>query len=196
MIKKLSDILLKYLIKSDVIESNKESIDYYRYGLEITISSTLNIILILLVGIISHNFTESIAFLICFVPLRQYTGGYHANSYLKCNITFVSLYILLLFIYHLTSAKIDFYIELLSVLFSNIIFLTECPFEHKNKPLSDNQKHKHKILAVTLGLLYGAVGVVLKVFAYNIGVIFLYTLVLISLLVIVATLQKIREGEE
>jgi len=51
-------------------------------------------------------------------------------------------------------------------------------------------------LAIILGLLYSMVGVTLKVLSYNIGVIFLYALMLISILVIVATVQKMRKGEQ
>jgi len=41
-------------------------------------------------------------------------------------------------------------------------------------------------------LLYGSIGVISQVLSYDVGVMFLYTLVLISLLVIVATFQRIR----
>ena len=196
MIEIISNNLLKYLIKSEVIDDSEDSVAYYRYGLEITISSILNIVFILLVGIISNNFFESVAFLICFVPLRQFTGGYHADTYFKCNLSFVILFSLLLLIYNLTFQFISIYAELTMLVFSLIIFATECPVEHKNKPLTDKQNKRNRRLAVILGLLYGAVGVVFKVLSYSIGVIFIYTLVLISLLIIVATLQKIRKGEE
>lgn len=196
MIKIISDNLLEYLIKSDVIDDNEDCVAYYRYGLEITISSILNIVLILLVGIISNNFFESIAFLICFIPLRQFTGGYHADTYFKCNLSFVTLFSLLLLIYNITFKFISIYAELTMLVFSLVIFITECPVENKNKPLTDKQKRKNGCLAVILGFLYGAIGVILKVLSYSIGVIFIYTLVLISLLIIVATLQKIRKGKK
>lgn len=195
MIKVISDNILKYLIKSEVIDDSKECSDYYRYGLEITISSILNIVLILLVGIISNNFFESVTFLICFIPLRQFTGGYHADTYLKCNLSFMLLFSVLLLIYNITFQFISFYAEFAMLVLSMIIFITECPVENKNKPLTDKQKKKNNHLAVILGLFYGVIGVILKVLSYSIGVIFIYTLVLISLLIIVAKLQKIRKEE-
>ena len=195
MIKSTSNKLLQYLIKADVIDKSEDALAYYKYGLEITISSLLNIILIVSIGIISGQLIESMIFLICFVPLRQFTGGYHANSYFKCNVLFSVLFIILLTIYNLTVTRISFYGCILMLVFSITIFLSECPVEHPNKPLTDLQKKKNKYLSIILGLLYGAIGVMSKVLSYNIGVLFLYTLVLISLLVIVATFQKIRKGE-
>ncbi|MCM1228262.1 MAG: accessory gene regulator B family protein [Clostridium sp.] len=88
MIKKLTNHVLEYLISSNVIENDDESKDYYQYGIEITISSLLNIVLIVAIGIVSGNILESILFLSCFVPLRQFTGGFHAKTYFLCNLSF------------------------------------------------------------------------------------------------------------
>lgn len=191
MIKSISNSLLQYLIKADVIDKSEEALAYYRYGLEITISSLLNIVLIISIGIISGQFIESILFLICFVPLRRFTGGYHANSYLKCNLLFSLLFILLLTIFNITVTRISLYGCIIMLIFSIAISFSECPVEHHNKPLTDSQKKRSKYLSIILGLLYGAIGVISKVLSYSIGVLFLYTLVLISLLVIVATFQKL-----
>ncbi len=197
MISKLSDWLLRILIRADAIENNKVMIDYYRYGFEITISSILNILLILLVGILSHSLKESFFFLGCFVPLRLVTGGYHANTYLKCNIMFVISYISLLIIYNLSKGILTEYAAIIMVAFSLTIFITVCPIENKNKPLSDVVRYKNKILSIILGTFYGVIGIVSKVLSYDIGVIFLYTLTLISLLVIAAILQDLRkEGHD
>ena len=195
MIKAISNKLLKYLIKTDVINKSEDALAYYKYGLEITISSLLNILLIISIGIISGQLIESVLFLICFIPLRQFTGGYHANSYLKCNFMFSVLFIILLAIFNLTVTQITFYGCILMLVFSIATFISECPIEHSNKPLTDSQKVKNKYLSIILGLLYGAIGVMSKVLSYNIGVLFLYTLVLISLLVIVATFQKLRKDK-
>jgi len=43
MIKKLTNHILSYLISSNAIDDNEETKDYYRYGIEITISSLINI---------------------------------------------------------------------------------------------------------------------------------------------------------
>ena len=196
MIKSISNKLLQYLLQANVIDKSEDVLAYYKYGIEITISSLLNIVLIISIGIISGQLIESILFLICFVPMRQFTGGYHADSYFKCNFLFSVLYILLLIIYNLTASIITFYGELLIAIFSITVIITECPIEHPNKLLSNSQKKNNKYLAIILGLLYSMVGVTLKVLSYNIGAIFIYALMLISILVIVATVQKMRKGEQ
>ena len=63
MISHISEQMLQYLLKSRVINDSDEEKEYYRYGIEITISSLLNIILIIGIGIIFRNVFESIIFL-------------------------------------------------------------------------------------------------------------------------------------
>ena len=65
MIKKLTNHILSYLISSNAIDDNEETKDYYRYGIEITISSLINILLIIIIGIVSGNALESMANMAC-----------------------------------------------------------------------------------------------------------------------------------
>ena len=58
MIKKLSQYILRYLLHNDVIKDTNDEKEYYQYGIEITISSILNIILILVIGLITWNILD------------------------------------------------------------------------------------------------------------------------------------------
>ena len=88
MIKKLSQYILQYLLRNNVIENTQDEKEYYQYGIEITISSVLNILLILGIGLVTRNILENVIFLLFFIPIRQFTGGFYANTYFKCNLSF------------------------------------------------------------------------------------------------------------
>ena len=182
MIKKLTNHILSYLISSNAIDDNEETKDYYRYGIEITISSLINILLIIIIGIVSGNALESIVFLACFIPLRQFTGGFHAKTYFLCNLSFAVSFIILLIVYKFTNQYVTSYIVFLIIIFSCIIFFSECPVENKNKVITEEKKKIHKVISVILCFLYGITGAILIMFSYKIGVILLYTLILISFL--------------
>lgn len=79
MMQVLSKIILNYLIKQEVINNTSEDREFYQYGIEITISSLLNIILVVTLGTIFNAFFESLVFLLCFIIIRQFTGGYLPN---------------------------------------------------------------------------------------------------------------------
>lgn len=197
MIERLGSCILEYLLKNNAIEDDEEIIAYYRYGIEITISSLLNVLIIILIGLISKQLVESIAFLLCFIPIRQFTGGFHANSYLKCNASFALCFIILLIIYRFTRDNFDLYYTLAITILSSIVFGFECPVEHVNKKIAREKKPYYKIIAIILCVLYNMIAAVLQVLSYPVGVMITYTIALVSILVMLAVLRDIRrEGKK
>lgn len=186
----------KYLIRSRVIEDTDSDREYYQYGIEITVSSLLNIILILSIGIIARSFFESIIFLLCFVLIRQFTGGYHADTYVKCNLTFCISFLAVLILYYTTAQYLSTYISILITFVCVSVFLLKCPIEHINKPIPNNRKAVHKILAALLGAVYGAIGTALTAFSNRYGALVIYTLSLVTVLVIAAILKEGRNRNE
>lgn len=189
MISHISEQMLQYLLKSRVINDSDEEKEYYRYGIEITISSLLNIILIIVIGIIFRNVFESIIFLSFFMLIRQFTGGYHADTYFKCNLSFCISFISVLIMYHSTYEKITIslsgYISILCV--AIILFL--CPIENVNKPIPKYKRNFFKYVSAILGIVYGIIGTVLISLSIKYGVLILYTLVLVTALIIAAIIK-------
>ena len=67
----------------------EEDVNKCRYGLDIFISSVLEIVSILIIAAVIGNFFQTLLFFAAFIPLRVYAGGYHADTKLRCY--FVSL---------------------------------------------------------------------------------------------------------
>ncbi|MCM1009209.1 MAG: accessory gene regulator B family protein [Ruminococcus flavefaciens] len=192
MIEKMSGAIVNYMLKCEVISNTKEDMEYYQYGVEITVSSIINVLLILFIGLVFGNLIESVLFLLLFIPIRQYTGGYHANTYFKCNLTFAVLFAILLFFYRFTGEILTSYFSILIVYVCVLTIVFMCPIENPNKPIPKEKRKGHKIMAITLGTIYGITGVVLVVFANKYGALILYTLLQVTLLVLAAFLPKRR----
>lgn len=189
-------MILEYLIKSNVIENTDTEREYYQYGIEITVSSLLNIILIISIGALTFSIFESIIFLVCFVLIRQFTGGYHANTYFKCNLTFCISFIAVLVLYYTTAVYLSTYISILITFVCVSVFLVKCPIEHINKPIPNNRKVVYKIVAALLGAVYGAIGTALTAFSNRYGAMVIYTLSLVTVLVIAAIIKERRKNNE
>ena len=69
----------------------EQEVEVYQYGFEILISTTLGLLITVAIGIVLNMFFLSVLYYVIFVMVRQWTGGYHADSYLKCNITFAGI---------------------------------------------------------------------------------------------------------
>ena len=192
MISRLSELMLRYLLKCGVINDSDDEKEYYQYGIEITISSLLNVFLIIGIGIIFRSMFESVVFLAFFMLIRQFTGGFHANTYLKCNCSFCISFITVLFMYYTTYENMTI---CLSVLISGLcvaVIILACPIEHINKPIPKHKRKFYKVVAAILGVIYGIIGTILIALSNKYGVLIIYTLVLVSVLIIAAILKDRR----
>lgn len=91
MIKEGGQLVIMYnkLVKTafaGVIEQaeSEDEKEVVIYGLEAIVSTLVDILVILNIGIISDNLLGTIVYLLCFCSIRVLAGGYHANSYLSC----------------------------------------------------------------------------------------------------------------
>lgn len=189
MISHISELMLQYLLKSRVINDSDDEKEYYRYGIEITISSLLNIILIIGIGIIFRSVFESIIFLSFFMLIRQFTGGYHADTYFKCNLSFCISFISVLIMYHSTYEKITIPLSVFISILCVAIILFLCPIENANKPIPKYKRNFFKYVAAMFGIVYGTIGTVLISLSIKYGVLILYTLVLVTALIIAAIIK-------
>ena len=195
MIASLSKRILRFLTVNQVIGTQEDEQQYYQYGIEITISSGINIALILFLGVLSGAFLESMVFLVTFIPIRQVSGGYHANTYLKCNVIFGMVFILVIACYRFINVfelyKIikPFHQIVFSVVCS-LIIIAICPVENINKPIRPEKIKYYKIMAALLGLCCGIIAALLTVLKYKTGNIILLTLFSVTVLAVIAVIQK------
>ena len=144
MIKSLSDKITSFLVCNNSID-NEES-EVCSYGLEVLISSLINLVIILLIGAILGKLMQTVVFVACYCSIRQFSGGYHASSHGKCIFTF--------------SIHLKPVVLLIGILSWISIFIL-VPVEHINNPLSDLEKIKNRknarVIAtlVLVGILLG-----------------------------------------
>ena len=77
MFTRISEYITQQLENENIISENRE---IYRYGIQIGLVITLNLITSLLIGAIFGELIFSILLLAVYIPLRTYSGGYHAST--------------------------------------------------------------------------------------------------------------------
>ncbi len=136
--------------------------DIYVYGYEIIISSVITFVLLAITGLLFGKFIEAAAFFCVFYLLRRRTGGYHANTYFKCNIIFECNIILVMI---LASVNIIFFakiiINLISFLSCLSLTIIKAPIPNPNKPIPKDMRNKHKIWAIGLEMLFEILSIVI-----------------------------------
>ena len=154
MIHSLSQRLSKKLAAYGVFEDSK--IEVYAYGYELLLSTAINILLVLIIGILLGIVREALLYIITFAVLRSYTGGYHANTHMACITIFTASFLvcaLLLRIFPSEALSPPFL--LLGLLPSVVIFL-KAPIEAINKPLSDAKRSRLSKICKSISILNAA----------------------------------------
>lgn len=113
----------------------KEDYDIYVYGYEILLDTVTQLAVLLVAGVVTHVFFETVVFLLVFSYIRKYSGGYHASTKCMCNII---TYLVWGIVMH-CSILFELSIMIKIVLCATVTVITYCraPVEHPNKPIGE-----------------------------------------------------------
>lgn len=191
MSEKLSGMIANFLVCRNVIGEEEKEI--YQYGYETLLYSVAQTMGLFLLGMILGKGIEAIVFVVVFASLRQYTGGYHANTRTGCCFMTVIVYLAVLYIQTLQGLWADKGIFiLLSFVLYFLIYITFVPVEHENKPLTEEQKRRYKVRGSILSVVYSILAMLLFSVAKSVAYTILWTMMMVALLI---TIQMQRGGE-
>lgn len=194
MISNLSKKVVKKLIASGNISSSEREL--YEYGIFILMSNILYIVVTAILGLAFGLFYQSLLFFIVFMVIRQYAGGYHASTELRCEI-FTTLCILAsIIIMRLISGNLSFVVVLGLTTFLSILIFVFAPIDTDEKTLDEVEL---KIFCKrTKLILIIIVSVIIISFYFEIKVICIpccMSLILEGVLLIAGKVKKIRIGK-
>ncbi|EQE83938.1 UNVERIFIED_CONTAM: accessory regulator [Clostridioides difficile] len=165
MFKRYAEKMTSVLICNNMIDNNESKV--YSYGFEILIAFIVNITTMLFIGFLFGKFTYVLFFLMCYCPIRQFSGGYHADNYFRCLLTFI--FIILSTILIIENINIDLFKNIIMIIASVswVGICVLCPIEHRSNPISDREKLLYKKIAIfisTVVLLITILSLSLSIF--------------------------------
>lgn len=153
MFNSLSQHIAGFLFRQKCFE--KSLMPVYVYGIEVLISSLTGVFLVLLAGLATGNFINSVIFLVSFIFLRLYTGGLHCNSYILCNIFTTLSFIIVVLINNAVYALPESPVVYCGFsVISFLITLIFAPVSNPNKEVSQNQKYRYRLVSMCILILH------------------------------------------
>ena len=138
MIAKLAKSTAHFFYEKNIVSGGDEEI--YAYGMELLYSSVFNILLAVVIAAATDTLLPSTVFIITFIVLRQYIGGYHADTHIGCMLILAVVLITFGMLSKYIPTGLEIPISISSTVISIILVILFAPVEHPNKPLSDNDK--------------------------------------------------------
>lgn len=92
MLAELSKSIVGRQIKKDRIKEEDRAL--YEYAYELLLNQTINILIAVLTAVLFRDPVTVLLFLVSYMPLRSYCGGYHADTNMGCTIVSTLLIIM------------------------------------------------------------------------------------------------------
>ena len=158
MNKKIYNILKKNDIKIDE--------DLFYYGWANFTHYFVYLIFTFILAFYCNCFKQTIIFLLLYIPLRRYIGGFHFSSNIIC----IFFSTLISIIPPLLSKQL--FVSFRLVILTSLILLIEtfliAPVDHKNKRLTNNQINLYKKKSIIIEFLY--IGFIIISYKYSIHI--------------------------
>lgn len=168
MLHQLSEKIALFLFEINQIEEKDREV--CSYGMEIFLSSMIGILLAIGIGFVFHELFRVCLFLVSFIMIRSFAGGYHAESHWKC----ISLFGVVSFLSIYVNKLLEGRLLLLGMLIilTAAVLLRFAPLENENRSLNAEEKRsfrektRHIVLAllgiILLGIFLGPTGYILS----------------------------------
>lgn len=194
MILKVVDFILDRQLENGMISGEDTSV--YRYGYTLVLEVMINIIIAIMIGLISGELVSVLLFMVMFIPLRSYCGGYHASKTWMCiilsNVAVAGVVLVV--------KKFQFAVDYIPLLTAEVIgtavILLLAPIQSEAKKLSDNEKQVYKkyvrfilIIELVFALIFF---LIFKLNKYGLIIIMVHIIQAVSLLAV--HLKESRTG--
>lgn len=146
MIKRAVTRLVNTQIRLGTIQESDRNV--YEYGYQLMIEAFINVVISLLLGAVLGCFKEVVFFLIVFMPLRSFCGGYHAAKTWQCTVL-SNLVVLLVIVVSKVSllAGIITPVYILGDIVIGGMIVLFAPVDNENRRLGEKERRRYKMTA-------------------------------------------------
>ena len=130
-----------------------------------------------------------VLFMTAYIPLRSFTGGYHAKTPLRCYFfSVVMLIIVSIGIKYYSAPDLAYVIAFLAGLFIVVIL---SPIEDKNKPLDETENKIYKRRTIIITFVEFTIGLLFKLLGSNdFFVSIIYSFVVLGIMLILGKIKN------
>lgn len=186
---RLSQSIVTFICRN--MQVDDEMAEVYKYGIEIFVSSLVNFLLIVISSLILSDLLAGIVFMTLFILLRSYTGGYHAETYLRCNIAFICTYLATYVIAQAISVmEHNIVITGAVLVLAYIPIWIFAPVKNRHKYLSEEKIRFSRVVSAVVYFLSALVAMILCLNNVWYGYLLALTDISISLLVMVEVFMQ------
>ena len=154
MIDAMAQRIASFLVRKGA--AAPDDVDVQVYGLQVILSTSINLTASLLLSLLMGQLPFGVSFLITFILLRRFTGGYHANSYLGCFVSLQAVLFVGFAAQRLYESGMSVVVPYVLTAASAVLIFLLAPIDHENKPSTPASRRKFRFLSRLMTLAMAA----------------------------------------
>lgn len=191
----VSHRIAAFLAYRGIIPEEPEKLKVYEYGLELILGDIINFLSIVLLSVCLQGVWTGLLYLLCFTSVRIFSGGYHAKTHMRCNLTMIVWYLLFSAL-NIFLIKADWRILSVGTLMTYVPLIRYAPAPNENRPLSQAMRRKCCRRAVIVYTGWVILAALFTLFGVWGGTVIFSTLWMVSSNIVFAMVVRVYEGGE
>lgn len=193
MIAGLANIMADFFVEKHLADAKEHEI--YRYGCEVILSTAVNVLIVILCGLLFNEMSCVAVFYAVFLLLRRYCGGYHADTYLRCNIIFTLTILMVVLILKNCDLLAKSFLFIVIVTSLSVIYRLS-PVINKNKPLTEGEAVRYRRISLKIAVSAGMCAALLIFFDKKASVTVSLALLSVSGAMVIEIIKRRYGGEK
>lgn len=189
MVERIVDKIVNNLLENNAI--SQEEISIYKYGYTLLCEVILNIIIAIIIGSLSGKLFSLTLFLIIYIPLRSFCGGWHADKIWKCTIYSNLILVMMVLIDGRYSSNFKTIMEVLFFAVCLFMIFLLAPIDTKTKPISQKERIVYKKKIGIIMVIHICLLAIMLFLGYkNITYIFVFAYIIQFVMLVLEILNK------
>ena len=188
MLARISGKIVNWQIKTGILSDEERAV--YQYAYELLLNQVINISLAVLIAVVFAAPIPVLLFLISYIPMRSFCGGYHADTNLGCTIVSALLICCVCWIYQNIRGSVLMIYYPFIYLISGYLVIRYAPVPTQNKPLDETETVRYRRKSRILWLLETGIGIALYFLLREYGVVIAVSHLFLACMMIVGKLKN------
>lgn len=154
MINKIKEQVASHFLPEEAV--SQDELEIFLFGVNLILKKVCHIAFMLFLGFIFGEFYGIVLFLVIYAQIREYSGGYHADSSIGCFCCTIVATICAVVLVKILP-QINLFLSLGCMLICGGIIWGLSPQEAENKPLMEKEKRKYLYVTRKYLLISGTI---------------------------------------
>ena len=194
MFRYLAENITFLLIKHKILSIKNREV--YTYAIEVILSNLILMTALLGISIAGKCFIFFVGYLLFFVPIRKFAGGYHAKHSETCFMLSIVVYVAAMFIYKEVPNLYQNEIVIFLFVLAAIILLIWSPLKNHNHPLADYQYKRNRRIVYGIIIIDFALLIIFSIMNYTIASSEVIFVLLTSIFLIIGKIENNKKVEK